>query len=179
MVKTLTALVISMTVATGLLSLMDPTNGGVESAAPQDMLAYARSIVVDKTAVNPERWFGISVDAREMPASTGALLSANLDRDNAHFLIDFGGRIHRLSRWVRQSPLADKPGQVRIEIAQSGFGERMTVAQSEALESLIRSLCAEIAGDDGELPVSLDESWARAYKLDAQGTFRVSAIDPP
>jgi hypothetical protein len=167
MFKALGALVLAMSGVSSLLSWLDPSGpASTPTASAAELLALARSVVLDGTEVEPARWQAIEIVAVPPGAAPGRLLRAAPDRRESHFAVDDLGHPRRLARWREQSTVASSTGAVRIEVVQTDLEAPMTAAQWASLQALIVTINEQVHPTGASLPIRLAGEWARVYGLD-------------
>lgn len=164
MVKALGGLVVAMTTLSAFLGWIDPSQSAPEPAPSfEAMLARARDIVTNDIAVPSNYWRGVTLVTGR--PSTPHRLSATVNRQPAHFVVDGNGRLSRTAYWDRQEEIAGAPHEVTVAVTRSADGRPMTQTQQYAVRALVAAV-ADAASPNGEaIPVHLHEDGTDLYAV--------------
>ncbi len=175
MLKTIAALVGSMTATSFLLGWMDPSNAlTAPTPSVDELLPIARLLVADDVTIDPERWHGMEILTGHRRGST--LLAAQTGHQRHHFHIDAAGLISRTTGWTRQQLVGPSASLVTVRIDPSTVDMHMSRAQWNGVHALLLAL--EEAGAR-HLEVSLDAEWKRAYGLEPDSVLDLGRINRP
>jgi hypothetical protein len=165
-----------MTVSAVWLGWIDPS--APISADPPSfevVLDRVRSLVVDGVPIHKDLWQEVEMIAEPRESAGGALLAARADRGRCHFRIDLAGRVSRTPRWRSQESLGDHT--VVVSVSQADPHSEMSRAQFDGLRGLLVALrdaaavrdrpltSGGLSEDTLDLPVRVQEEWARVYGL--------------
>jgi len=176
MLRTLGALVVSMTGTATLLGWIDPSPSIAEPAVSiEELISAAHTAVTDETTPIPGRWAGVELLAYPVPAGSDRLLAARAETNDVHFTVDQYGRYESSALWRGQALAADGHTDIRIRIVQLGDGEPMSTTQWTAVRALVAALTSAL-GVTGDLAVSLEPTFGEIYGLTPGTVVQVAPL---
>jgi len=176
MLRTLGALVVSMTGTASLLAWIAPSPATTDSVISiEELIGVAHAAVTADTTPIPGRWAGVELLAYPAPSESDRLLIAQAAADDVHFTLDQYGLCESSALWRRQALGPNGRPDIRVRIVQLGGGAPMSPSQWTAVRALVGALTSVLGGND-DLPVSLEPAFGEVYGLPPNAVVQVAPL---
>ncbi len=173
MFKVIASLVVTMTVTTSLLILIEPSATTAQELVPALAVEQAQRVVETQALISVGRWYQIDVGiCSEQRVNRASTLVAMASDDPFHFVVSANGHVRATAFWHQQKAIGELSDVVRIGVACLHDDGELSKSQQTALEALIVELSHRCAPPEGWRAVSFHDALNGGWLADLRHSVR-------